>query len=318
MKILFKILVLVSFVFANQMTDYITNDVLIKDSKALTKSIDLMLSNTKNADLKSLRQEFKTLVYAWKKVEAIYVAGELDDMALDLARLIDIYHEGNENIKEQLKRIMQNTKPLKTQLFKNSHKTINALEFVLFESDKLDKRKQEMAVEILKSLRNNSQEITKTYETNKDKLQDDKFTNSIILNALIQSSYKAQNWRLGEALGFEKYKKIDKNRLEYPLSKSSVNALLGILTAHKETLNSPTKDDLGDMASRNGAKEYIAQIRKDLDKAIEILNSSTELDLIGKKGVELHKIIKKIYLNYTIYVLDALSVTAKIIEADGD
>ena len=52
------------------------------------------------------QDNFKNLVKSWKSVQGFYILGDLDDNYIDTPRYIDIFHEGNEDIKKQLDLIL--------------------------------------------------------------------------------------------------------------------------------------------------------------------------------------------------------------------
>ncbi len=320
-----KIALLLTFALglnAQSMVENIFKNVLvpnvslsIKNATALEKTL-----SSKPYDANKARKEFGGLVYSWKKVQATYIAGDLDEDYLDTPRYIDIYHEGNENIHEQLERIRHSKEKLDIELFKNSHKTINALEYMLYVSKTPSKRDLDISKRIVKSIKTKLEDILKVYKHPPKKLlKNEKFINSAILNALVASSFKTESWRLSEGMVLsKKYKNSkDKNRFEYAYSKQSIQALKGILDAYIEVMDAKY-EDFGDMAIKNGADEEVSELRGYLKSAKKALEGFKEEDLLSQKGKDLQKIFKNIYISYGLYLVSALEVTAKIVEADGD
>ncbi len=316
MKKIWIYLVFMGILYANPMAKNILENVLIKN---VNETLHAINSLEKSKSLKQSQEEFGKLVYNWKKIQASFVAGEMNEDFLDTLRFVDIYHEGNEDIKKQLQRIRNSKDKLEIELYKSSHKSINALEFMLFSGTKLTKRDKDIVHIIISSIKSHLEDIKNVYKNDTKKfLNDEKFANSAILNALVSNSYKTYAWRLAEGLGkSKKYKKKDENRFEYSFSKQDINALKGIVDAHIQIVDADY-GDFGDMAMKNGANKEIKNLRKLLQDAKKSLNSTTQEELLGKKGEELYKIFKEIYIHYGLYLISALEVTAKIVEADGD
>lgn len=320
MKVLGVLLAMALSLFANEaVVKSILDNVLIKNINQAVQSSHELKSELKEKNEDKIRAKFIDLMQNWKKVEATYIGGDLEDDLLDLPRYIDTYHEGNENIHEQLTRIINSKESLDVALFKNSHKTINALEFVLYKDKMLNKRELEIAKRINQSIYENLEQIAQAYKKDAPKmLKDESFANSAILNALVSSSYKNAMWRVGESIGEgKKYNGKDLRRSEYSLSKLSIKALHASIYAHQEIMDGKY-DDFGDMAARNGAKKEVVKIRDLLKNSLALTQNMQDEELLGKKGEELFKMLKTIYINYGLYMVDDLSITAKIIDADGD
>ncbi len=321
-KILTIVLFLSLSLFAKNedMIDSILKNVLVKNTQICLEKITKMQTDLGTKDVKKLRDDFSNVVFAWKKVQATYIAGDLNEDLIDTPHIIDNYHQGNESISEQLSRIRISKNDLNTELFRNSHKSINALEYILFAHDKLNKKDFEIAKKILDNLSTHIMEVLKIYKNPPQKfLKDTMFANSAILNALIDSVYKTKQWRLGEALAKEKkFKSKDASRFEYQTSKQSLTALRAIEQVYDEVLNAQAYEDFGDMALANGAKQEITDVRNILNELKTLLNNTKEDELLGKKGEKAYELFNQLYLNYAIYMVGNLQITAKIIEADGD
>ncbi len=322
MRIVSIILFFALSLFAKEdMVSSILQNVLVKNAQNCLKVSEQMQKDLdkKNPNIKQIREDFGSFVYEWKKVQATYVAGDLNEDFIDTPRMIDVYHQGNEDITKQLSRIRKSKNSLENELYKNSHKSINALEYILFSEKNLSNKDIQIAKLITKNISNRVKNILNVYKNDTKKfLSDETFANGIILNALIDSSYKAKQWRLGEALAKEKkFKTKDKSRLEYVLSSQSLNSLKGIVDAFNEVLNAPYSD-FGDMALKNGAKKDVIEARELLNELTKLLKEMKESDLMGEKGEKAYELLNKLYINYALYMVGSLEITAKIIEADGD
>lgn len=289
----------------------------VNEAISITKQLN---KDAQSKNLKSAKQNFKKLVFYWKRVQNIYIAGDIDDIALDIPRFIDTYHEGNENIGEIIKRALDSGKNLQSQLFKTSTKTINALEYVLFSSPKLSSRHFEAVDIITKAIIKNLEDTKEVYENSKEWLKDVPQANTSYLNTLIDSAYKLKEWRIGETMGIAgKYKDkgVDLNRAEYHLSKSSFDAIRGILSIHDDVMGDKDYENFG-KTSYPDAKDAVIKIRKDIKKAQKILSQIKDENFADAKMQNLYDTLKDLYLSYALAMVDSLSITAKIVEADGD
>ena len=85
-RLLFTIAFLFIYGYANDITLF--EKVAIQNSKeAFLASKELQMSleqSTKKPDWRAYQKQFKLLMTSWKKTQVLYVAGELDDEAIDL------------------------------------------------------------------------------------------------------------------------------------------------------------------------------------------------------------------------------------------
>ncbi len=320
MRIFMLTLFFTASIFASSMSESILKNVLVVNAKSFVDASEKMKKDlSKKTTLKELREDFVTLVYIWKKVEASYIAGELNDDFIDTARMIDVYHQGNEDITKQLDIIRKSKEDLNTQLYKNSHKSINALEYMLYSSEKLSKRDIAMLKMMIDGINSHAKDIYNVYKNDTKKfLNDETFANGLILNTLIDSAYKAKQWRLGEALAKEKkFKTKDSSRLEYIASKNSLLSLKAIVQLHREILDAHY-EDFGDMALKSGARKEMREVRETLASIKTLLSTMKQEDLMKQKGEKAYELFNSLYINYALHLITSLEITAKIIEADGD
>jgi len=210
----------------------------------IVKNVSIPNVETAIKDAKILKDDmsdknFTNFIKSWKKVEVIYFAGEIDDDYLDTPRYMDVFNNLKEDLNSQMQRVIESDTEPKMALFKNSFKTVNALEYVLYNDKELTLREKELAKIIIDSLISHLEDIKGVYEeylTSKPK--DEKLENAIIINTLIASSYRLKEWRVGNPAGLSsKFKNDPKNnRAEYFLSQNSFAAIDAILDAQKEVL----------------------------------------------------------------------------------
>ncbi|RXJ87244.1 imelysin family protein [Arcobacter sp. CECT 8985] len=313
-KIVILFMFLFSFGFSNTFTQVVKNVSLpnaneaIKDLKALEKSYS--------------KDDFKKFVYSWKKVQALYLAGTINSDYIDEPRYIDTFHQGHEDIIPQIKRAIKSTDKPQIALFKNSNKSINAVEFMLYKSDKkLTKREKVLLSYMLKAIESHLKQIQSVYadyaKNNKETI-DEKTGNGAIINTLIDSTYKLKEWRVGEPAGLTmKYKNDpDNKRGEYYLSQQSFAAIKAILDAHEQVIGDQKYKNFATMAIYSGAKKQVIQVRDAIKKAKAELAKLKTDDFSNAQN--LYKALVDFHNSYYLSLIEQLSVTAKILEADGD
>lgn len=272
-KILFLMFCFTSIVFANErMLFNVVKNVSIPNVQAT-------ITNAKSLQKDLSDENFTKFIKSWKKVEALYFAGDLDENFADTPRYMDVFNNLKEDLNTQMQRVIESKDEPKVALFKNSFKTVNALEYVLYNDKEITPSEKAIAIEILNSFISNLEGIKKVYETFlTSKPKDEKMERGLILNTLIASSYKLKEWRIGNASGnSSKFKNDAKNeRAEYFLSKNSFAAIDAILEAHKEVLLKSKNYDFATYALEKGA-------------AIELLGI---IDNINSMQEELRKLPK--------------------------
>lgn len=239
----------VSFAFSNTFTNIIQNVSLPNVNKALEDINSLEKSYSK--------KDFDKLVKSWKKVQALYLAGSINEDYIDTPRYIDIFHHGNEDITKQLNRAIKSSDDASVELFRNSTKSINAIEYMLYKDEKLSKREKELLDVMFKAIKSHLMDIKTVYSNYlKSKQRSEKWGNAVIINKLIDSTYKLKEWRVGDPAGYSrKYKdNPDNKRAEYYLSKNSFSAIKAILDAHNEVIGEKEYKNFATMALNSGAK----------------------------------------------------------------
>mgnify|MGYP003606483097 FL=1 len=312
-KILFLMFCLTSIVFASErMLVNVVKNVSIPNVQAT-------ITNAKSLQKDLSDENFTKFIKSWKKVEALYFAGDLDENFADTPRYMDVFNNLKEDLNTQMQRVIESKDEPKVALFKNSFKTVNALEYVLYNDKEITPREKAIAIEILNSFISNLEGIKKVYETFlTSKPKDEKMERGLILNTLIASSYKLKEWRIGNASGnSSKFKNDAKNeRAEYFLSKNSFAAIDAILEAHKEVLLKSKNYDFATYALEKGAAIELLGIIDNINSMQEELNKLPKDDFT--KGNNLFNSAKDIHNAYYVTLVEKLSISAKILDADGD
>ena len=312
-KVLFLLVLFSSLVFANER-------ILLNVIKNVSiPNVQNTIENARILQQDLNTQNFTNFLQSWKKVEALYFAGDLNEDFLDTPRYIDIFNNLKEDLNSQMKMVIESKDDAKTALFKNSFKTINALEYVIFNDNEITKREKELSIVILNSMISHLEEIKTVYETYLLKpTKDEKWENALVINTLIASSYRLKEWRIGNASGnSSKFKNDIKNeRAEYFLSQNSFNAIDAILEAHNQIVK---KNQYYDFAAFVMDKGAAIQLLVVIDKIKEMQD---ELKVLPKddftKANKLFNSAKDLHNAYYVSLIEQLSITGKILDADGD
>lgn len=311
-KVLLLVLLFSTMVFANEkiLGNIIKNvsipnvENAINDAKILQKDVNA--------------QNFTNFLKSWKKVEALYFAGDIDENYADIPRYIDVYNNLKEDLNSQLKRIVESKDEPKVALFKNSFKTINALEYVLFKDADISKREKDLSVVILDSIIANLQNINKVYKNYLAAPKDEKWENALVINTLISSSYRLKEWRIGNASGnSSKFRNDPKNeRAEYFLSQNSFAAIDAILEAHRQIVEKHSYYDFASFAMDKGAAIQLLEAIDKLKQMQEEIKALPKDDFT--KANNLFTLAKELHNAYYVSLIGQLSITGKILDADGD
>ena len=312
-KVLFLLVLFSSLVFANER-------ILLNVIKNVSiPNVQNTIENARILQQDLNTQNFTNFLQSWKKVEALYFAGDLNEDFLDTPRYIDIFNNLKEDLNSQMKMVIESKDDAKTALFKNSFKTINALEYMIFNDNEISKREKELSIVILNSMISHLEEIKTVYETYLLKpTKDEKWENALVINTLIASSYRLKEWRIGNASGnSSKFKNDVKNeRAEYFLSQNSFNAIDAILEAHNQIVK---KNQYYDFAAFALEKVAAIQLLVVIDKIKEMQD---ELKVLPKddftKANKLFNSAKDLHNAYYVSLIEQLSITGKILDADGD
>lgn len=270
--------------------------------------IDNSILNVQKINLGD-KNQLKDLIKSWKKVESSYILLDIDDNYFDTERYIDVFHNTRKSIASQLSPIIKNNESLETEMYKNSYKTINSLEFLIVQKA-INSRTKKMLQIIKDSLVKNLQKIKNGYIENKNIFKDNNKIIAYLLSTLATETYKLKEWRIGNVVGLsKKYKTADNKRSEYFLSKNSSTAIISILENQKQILNIAFKNNLKVKKDINNALSII-------DKMLKITKSIKNDDLANHP--ELHKLGGSLLNVYQVTIMNKLDFAAKILDADGD
>ncbi len=322
MKTVIMLLSLIIYLNAESVSESIYDNIIIRDIKETNQNLDRLIALTKSdATDEKQRDGFKSLMTSWKRVETLYLAADLDEDLLDMPRYIDIFHQGKEDIYKQLDRILLSSDSLDVELFKNSTKSINALEYLIFKSTQKSLRQKDMILYILEHMGKRLKEIEKFYVEHRELfMKDSQKMNAIIMNALIESSYKLKEWRVGDPAGLShKYRGNPKeSRAEYHISKLSFSAIEAILLAHQAVIGEQSYTNFSAIVRSAGATSELRSIQEHIKKALQLLHLAPASDFGSDEIKRLYEELTKLHNAYYISLIGRLKVTSKILDSDGD
>ncbi len=319
MRFFIIIAVFIHVVYANEHLQSLYSNILLADAKEAVGAAKKLEKTIAHNDPGQMRHDFTALVTRWKSVQTFYILGELDGSYLDTPRYIDIFHHGNEDIAQQLKRVVRSDGDVQTALFKHSYKSINALEYILFAHDPSKARVNAIATVIIQSIQGYLRDIVQGYEQNSRRfVSDEKRANAMVLNTLSQSSYKLKEWRIGDPAGLSrKYENDpDNGRAEYYRSQTSKQAIAAIVDTHLRVLGPGPHKNYGSLLTSYGADKELAQTLQYLRRIRNNLHL-IEGDDFGNAR-RLYDLAQKLHTAYYVTLIAELKVTSKVLDADGD
>ncbi len=300
----------------------------------LKTTIKTFENNTTLENLRALQNDAKLVLLGWKRVQTTFIAVDYDNDMEELPLLIDHFHSGNEDIAGLLDRVLTLSGDMAGLLYKNSTKGITALEYLTYGnqlnvSDMLilmqekNKRRIEALKVVISNLESKALKVVNFYKNDTKFAQDAKAASDSLVNVFIDSSYKLKEWRLGDPAGYTvKYKNNpDATRLEFYRSKYSLEAIKIILNTQAEVMKSQSYTNYASFASQNGASKEIKEVQDSIDAALLIINSfNTPIEnaITSDKVYELYSALTTLYNAYYVSLINALNITSKIVEADGD
>lgn len=310
-----KLIIVVIFainLFANSSVfQNVLENVSIKDTNSAINSAKALQKDIS-------RENFKKFLKDWKSVETLYLAGELDYDYIDTPRYIDIFNNLKEDLNSQMQRVIESSKSVQTSLYKNSFKTINALEYVISKNE-LNSRDKEIISAILNSIISHLEDIKELYVNySANPTKDEKEEIAILVNSLVASSYRLKEWRIGNPAGLSaKYKNDQKNnRAEYFLSQNSFEAIISILETQLKVVDKQDYKNLYSFSYEKGAKDEIEKVSNTIKQTLEEINKLNKDDF--SNASKLFDLASYIHDLYYITIIEKLALKPEILDADGD
>lgn len=320
-------------------------NVFATHAQALLQNVDAIatqvnaFTTVSEANVQTLKESFTGIVREWKSVQATYVAADYDSSLIDTPQFIDYFHTGKKlDVIADVENALNQGGDIESALFKNSSQSITALEYLIFGKNESNavlagkmntnsKRRVAAIKVVITNLQEKIKPIVNFYKNSGKFSSDATEASNSIVNVLIDSTFKLKEWRLGEASGIALKFKDNPNpqRLEYYNSNLSLVAIKAILTTHQDVMGVRDYANFGSFASENGAGEVVTSIRSQINNALSIANAfGTPLEgaittsTVDPKVKNLYNTVKELQRLYFESLIQALNLTAEIIEADGD
>ena len=272
----------------------------------------------------AIDEAFKNLVTGWAAVQSTYIAGDLDEAALDYPQYyIDTFHVGKGDFSKKMARILKGSNDPKTALFSNQSKTIGALQIVLYQNDELNERQLALAPVIINHICDGLSKIDDTYKAHReDFISEPSKALSLLANALASQTFKTKDWRIGDPAGLtKKYAdRPDPSRAEYHLSGLSLTAIGAIFDTQNQLIGEQEYPNFRQLAAFYDAEKQLTASQQLLTQAQQ---QTTELNQPGfdfdtEATRPLYDTTNDLQTSYYSNLIQALPVMAKILEADGD
>ena len=305
---------------------------------ALEEAEQPLTGTLSQSDVETLQNNFETIMKEWKSVQNAYVAADFDSALIDIPQLMDFFHTGKSlDIASDVDTALASTVNIEDALFKNSSKSITALEYLVFANGESlsqivtlmnanNGRRIEAIKVSLAYLKVKAQIIAHFYKNDSKFIADDLDAANSVANVLIDSAFRLKEFRIGEPAGIvAKYADDpDPERLEYLKSELSLVAVKAILLTHQEIMGEQSYENFGSFAIENSAEEVVTNIRVQLKLALGLVAEfSTLEDAISTTAIDpkiqtLYDTIKELQRLYFESLIQALNLTEEIIESDGD
>ncbi|GAB6039615.1 hypothetical protein [Endothiovibrio diazotrophicus] len=264
---------------------------------------------------------FVALAQAWARVEASYILGGYDMDAMDYPLMVDYFHLGKEDVHATLARLIEGDAPPARALYKNSYKTIGALDDVLF-SGPWSPRREALAEVIAATVCRNLTRIRDGYRAHRaDYLEDPKKALSLLINAEIENLYKTRDWRIAQISGLTKQTlgKPEPHHQQYPYSEASWAAIGAIIATHRQLLAEDRQPNLATIAHRQQADAGLATIQAALRATEQAYRDTPPDHHFGtREMIPIFQGLLDMQKAFYRQLVGRLGVTAAIIDADGD
>jgi len=266
-------------------------------------------------------QAFVQLAEGWGRVQATYILGDYDMNAMDYPLMIDYFHSGNENIHESIERLVgRDTKPA-SALYKNSYKTMGAIDSVMF-SGEWSERRKEFATVMVANVCKRFTQISDGYKVNRDEfLFDVDRSLSLVVNAEIEHIYKTRDWRIAQVSGLTKANLGDTKpeTQQYPYSKASWAFIGGVLQANDQLLGESNQPNVATIAYQKHGSEGINAVQTALQSSL-LAYKNTPLDHNFNLNdmIPVFQGLLDVQKAFYRHLVSQIGVSANLIDADGD
>ena len=311
--------------------EQVNQELLIGQSKltreslaGLREQVESHLQVSDPAKLRAARDDFAEFVGYWRALEAVYVAGALQDEFIDHPGIIDHFHQGHVGIEKTMAPIWNTDKKLTSVMFKSSSKSINAIEYLLFIDKPETERRWQALLLAINHVERWLLEIHDFYSNSSDFTAGEVESLEKLINVLVNSSYRLSHWRLGEPAGLVgKYKnKPDPERLEYYRSGLSMPAVVVILETHAEVFDIGLESGYFSQQGRAEGLEEIVFVREKIQIALDLAKRQAALaqpdQVESTEFQELFEACNALYKAYYFLLVKAMGLRGRFVDAEAD
>ncbi|MDA7747044.1 hypothetical protein N8878_06920 [Psychromonas sp.] len=309
--------------FAQQKDPYasIYDNVLQYNADNAVKECTHLQTSLQSKSSEERHQAFANLAKGWAQVQASYILGDYDMNAMDYPLMIDYFHSGNEDIHESIERLVARDTKASTALYKNSYKTMGAIDSVMF-SGEWSERRKEFAEIMVANVCKRLTQISDGYKANRDAFLFDVDRGlSLVVNAEIEHIYKTRDWRIAQVSGLTKTNPgaAKPETQQYPYSEASWVFIGGILETNHQLLAESQQPNVASIAYEKEGKAGIKAVQMALEAAtLAYKNTPIDHDFNSKDMALVSQKLSELQTTFYQHLVSQIGVSANLIDADGD
>ncbi|MDQ2093714.1 hypothetical protein [Rhodalgimonas zhirmunskyi] len=300
----------------------IYDDILTKDAHNAAQSchaLEPLLTPDSTPEART--QAFIALAQGWGRVQAAYILGGYDMDAMDYPLLIDMFHHGKEDLPASLARAITSDSAPKTALFKNSYRSITALDDLMF-SGPWTPRRAALSQVAAETVCARLDAIHQGYTAHRaDFLADPDTALALLINAQIHNIYKTREWRIAEVVGLNKKTlgRVLPENAQYPNNLAASWAAIGaMLDTHAALLDADKQPNIATIAADAG-NGGLEEVQTALTAAKSAYDGASVADYADTaKMIPLFAALQKVQKAFYDHLALSLGVAAGLVDADGD
>ena len=297
------------------------DNIIVSDAAQAVEDCTAMVTALGDDSDKDTRHDaFVTLASAWARAQAVYILGGYEENAVDYPLLIDTYHVGKEDIPAKLDRAIDSDSDPETALFKNSYRTLTALDYLL--TGDWSPRRSALSFVAANTVCERLDTLHTGYLAQREAFLDDQQNAmKLMINAVIQSAYKTRDWRIGEVAGLTRKTlgNVLPENAQFPNNLDASWAAIGaIIDTHRRLLTTTDSINIAKLAKGYGRGD-LPEVQEALNDAQAAYDSATLEDFTDtEKMIPLYEALKEVQSALYEHVAGSLGVPAGLVDADGD
>lgn len=266
-------------------------------------------------------QAFVQLAEGWGRVQASYILGSYDMNATDYPLMVDYFHSGNEDIHKSIERLITRDSKPSTALYKNSYKTMGAIDSVMF-SGEWSERRKEFAEIMVDNVCTRFTQISDGYKKYRDTFlfEIDEGLSSVV-NAQIEHIYKTRDWRIAQVSGLSKMKPgpAKPETQQFPYSQASWAFIGGVLATNQQLLGEAQQPNIATISYEMHGKDGIRAVQAALNETLlAYKNTPVENNFNRNDMAPVYQGLSDLQKAFYKHLVSGIGVSANLIDADGD